>query len=326
MHYHLAFGAFLTVLLIGLTTPGQAVEPGEHRVTGPYRHDNLSIYFLHGPSQKGPVPLTLEEAMRQGAVRLHETGSVSRLAIENTSDQEVFIQSGDIVKGGKQDRVLTISLILPPKSGRVPIAAFCVERGRWAARGKENLKRFATSSRAAPSRDLKLALRAPDSVYQGTARIQGVSPRSRAPASRQQRVWDSVKRTQDTLSRNVGEQIAAFSSPSSLQLALENKHLQKLEAGYMKILQSAGAKEADIIGFVFAINGKLNSAGLYSSNGLFRKMWPKLLRASVTEAIARPETGIEGTRFRVPGYRQDPGSLTPVPGTGFKTAAGLGQR
>ena len=54
----------------------------------------------------------------------------------------------------------------------------------------------------------------------------------------------------------------------------------------MKILQSAGAKKADIIGFVFAINGKLNSADIYSSNGLFRKMWPKLLRASVTEAIA----------------------------------------
>jgi ARG/rhodanese/phosphatase superfamily protein len=34
-----------------------------------------------------------------------------------------------------------------------------------------------------------------------------------------------------------------------------------------------------------AVNGKVNSADIYPSNGLFRKMWPKMLRASVTEAI-----------------------------------------
>ena len=49
------------------------------------------------------------------------------------------MQSGDIVKGGQQDRVLTVSLMLPPKSGRIPIASFCVEQGRWPARGKEDV-------------------------------------------------------------------------------------------------------------------------------------------------------------------------------------------
>ena len=36
---------------------------------------------------------------------------------------------------------------------------------------------------------------------------------------------------------------------------------------------------------MFAVNGKLNSAEVYPSNGLFRKMWGKLLQASITEAI-----------------------------------------
>ena len=39
------------------------------------------------------------------------------------------------------------------------------------------------------------------------------------------------------------------------------------------------------MGYVFAVNGKINSADIYPSNGLFRKMWPKLLRASATEAL-----------------------------------------
>ena len=41
----------------------------------------------------------------------------------------MFIQSGDIVKGGKQDRILSVSIMIPPLSGRILIEAFCVESG-----------------------------------------------------------------------------------------------------------------------------------------------------------------------------------------------------
>ena len=60
---------------------GAATEP--LRVSGPVTHENLSIYFIHGPSQKGPVPLTLEEALRDGKVQVRETGNVNSLEIEN---------------------------------------------------------------------------------------------------------------------------------------------------------------------------------------------------------------------------------------------------
>ena len=40
-------------------------------------------------------------------------------------------------------------------------------------------------------------------------------------------------------------------------------------------------KHKDIVGFAFAINGRINSAEIYPSNGLFAKMWPKLLKSSV---------------------------------------------
>ena len=73
------------------------------------------------------MPLTLEEALTSGVAQVRETSDVNSLEIENLGDTPVFVQAGEIVKGGKQDRTLMVSLLLPPKSGRVPIAskAFC---------------------------------------------------------------------------------------------------------------------------------------------------------------------------------------------------------
>jgi hypothetical protein len=128
-------------------------ETGEgYRLSGPHVHGNLAIYFVHGASAPGPVPLTLQEAMASRTVQVYETGSVNELEIENAGDREVFVQSGDIVKGGKQDRVLMVSLVLPARSGRMPIASFCVEQGRWAARSGEDVARFSSADAALPSR------------------------------------------------------------------------------------------------------------------------------------------------------------------------------
>ena len=94
------------------------------------------------------------------------------MQIENLGNDEVFVQSGDIVKGGQQDRVLTVSLLLPPKSGRIPIASFCVEQGRWTARGKEDVKTFATASAVVPSREAKIAMKAPAPPAPGQRRTR----------------------------------------------------------------------------------------------------------------------------------------------------------
>src|SRR3954453_6998379 len=154
------------------------------RVSGPVVHENLAIYLVHGQSAAGPVPLTLEEALAKGAVRVHETGNVNELQIENLGGGEVFVQSGDIVKGGQQDRVLTVSLLLPPQSGRIPIASFCVEQGRWTARGKEDVKTFATASAAIPSREAKIAMKAPVPASAEATGGTRVNPLSSLPTQR----------------------------------------------------------------------------------------------------------------------------------------------
>ena len=267
------------------------------RVSGPVVHENLAIYLVHGQSAAGPVPLTLEEALAKRAVRVHETGNVNELQIENLGAGEVFVQSGDIVKGGQQDRVLSVSLVLPPKSGRINIASFCVEQGRWTARGKEDVKTFATASAAIPSREAKIAMRAPAPVAEPalTAQINPLSSLSSRrttayagedTSQRQQEVWRRVRSVQEKLSGSVGAPVYSTASQTSLQLALENEKLKDAQAAYLNTLTGAGEKGDDVVGYVFAVNGKLNSAEVYPSNGLFRKMWPKLLAASITEAIS----------------------------------------
>jgi hypothetical protein len=148
-------------------------------------------------SAGGAIPLTLQEALAKGSVQVTETGRVNELQIENTGAEEVFIQAGDIVKGGKQDRVLTVSFLLPSKSGRVPIASFCVEQGRWSARGKEDQSKFSSAHEAMPSRAALLAMAAPSEPPKqlsppecGRRSQAAQTQRGNDVAEKQRKVWD----------------------------------------------------------------------------------------------------------------------------------------
>src|SRR5579862_2000520 len=83
-----------------------AANAAELTLSGPYRHDNLAIYLVHGQDRGRQRYLTLAEAMEQHKVVVYETGNVNQLLVENLSGEDVYIQSGEIVKGGRQDRVL----------------------------------------------------------------------------------------------------------------------------------------------------------------------------------------------------------------------------
>ena len=295
MHTLSYVAAGLAVLgLAGVAARNVLAEP-QTRISDPNTYDNLSVYFIHGKSAPGPVPLTLQEALAKGSVHVLETGSVNALKIENTGSDEVFIQAGDIVKGGRQDRVLSMSFVLPPKSGEVPLAAFCVEHGRWSARGNENARVFASAEEAMPSREAKLAMAAPRPTEPTSARPYLNTGSAAAPThdttlshlntAPQAKVWASVANTQTKLTARLQESVASPDSETSLQLSLENEKLKAERARYIDVLQSSGEKGDDIVGYVLAVNGHISTADVYPSNALFRKMWPKQLAAGVTEAI-----------------------------------------
>jgi len=280
----------LALSIATLTTAGSLTivrAADDYRISGPVAHENLAIYFVHGKSSTGPVPLTLEEALQRKVAKVKETGEVNELQIENAGDQEIFVQSGDIVKGGQQDRVLTSSLILPSHSGPTEIASFCVEHGRWSARGTEDVRAFSSARALIPSREAKIAMKSPAAAAPAVAAAPTPDARAYADTGhRQQEVWKDVAKIRERLSNNLEVSVASPVSESSLQLALENDKLNKAQDAYVEALRATGEADGDVVGFVFAINGKLNSADVYPSNGLFRKMWPKLLRASAAEAIA----------------------------------------
>ena len=285
----LAAAAFAAIGASG----GPAFADQNVRVSGPVAHENLAVYFVHGPSAGGTVPLTLQEALAKGSVQVIETGRVNELQIENTGPEQVFVQAGDIVKGGKQDRVLTVSFLLPPKSGRMPIASFCVEQGRWSARGREEVAKFSSAHEAMPSVSALLAMAAPPTQPSNPRPSAGVAVgslphamRDRDEVSRKQKkVWDSVASTQNKLASGLSASVNSPRSASSLQLSLENEKLKQARAGYLEALKPSGEKEADVVGYVVAINGRIAAANVYPSNALFRKMWEKQLAAMVTEAI-----------------------------------------
>lgn len=106
-----------------------------YTVSQPYACENLTIFLIHGEEKLPEVSLlTLQEALEQKKLIVHETRNVNELAIENLSFEEVYVQAGDIVKGGLQDRVFAYDVIVPAHSGKIPVGAFCVEQGRWRPR------------------------------------------------------------------------------------------------------------------------------------------------------------------------------------------------
>lgn len=78
--------------------------------------------------------LTLQSAMNQGLVDIQDRLGVNRLEISNLSDQPIYIMSGEIVSGGRQDRVFAEDVIVPPNANNMRVPVFCVEEGRWGNR------------------------------------------------------------------------------------------------------------------------------------------------------------------------------------------------
>jgi hypothetical protein len=242
----------------------QTRREGGYRITGPFTHDNLTVFLIHGAPGPARRLLTLEEAIDERKVVVYETRNVNELAIENVSNEDVFIESGDIVKGGQQDRTLRDDLILPTKSGKVNIASFCVEHGRWTARGNESAATFGGSTQAVATKQLKMAVKI---------------------KSDQVEVWNQVAAAQEKLSAALGTSARAIAAPSSLPMTMEAPAVRRSTDGYIQELAGIVNHQDDVIGYAFVINGKVNSADVYGSHDLFGRLWMKLLRASAVEAI-----------------------------------------
>ena len=285
--------AALAAGIVAAASTTAAAMGDDYHLTGPYTHRDLAIYLIHREAMvDAPVPLTLEEAMARGSVEVVETGDVETLVIRNRGEREVFIQSGDIVKGGMQDRVLTVSMVVPPHSGEIPVDAFCVEQGRWSPRDGETVTGFSASTARLPSSAGRIAaferLRREIGPGDSGGRAQP------AELSLQAQVWESIHALQANLRQSLKSDVRDARSPSSLQLSLESSALASALEDYEAALHGLAQEHEDAVGYVFAVDGRIDSGDEFGSAGLFRKLWPRLLKAAATVAVAREDAPARG--------------------------------
>jgi hypothetical protein len=236
---------------------------------------NLTLFIISGDEGiVGEKYLPLTKAMEQKEVVVKETGNVNELKIDNNGNSYVFIHSGDIVKGGKQDRTIAQDIIIPPKTKNIALESFCVESGRWEQREAEEVSEFAENTKMLASKDLKLASR-----YE----------------KNQGKVWQKVSEITNKLNENLSSKkgyvvdVANDTSETSLQLALENKTLGKEKEKMYNAFKDL-ANTPNALGFAYAINGELYAVELYNNEHLFDEVWEKVLEAVVIEAIGEEDT------------------------------------
>jgi len=236
-------------------------------VSGPYTHENLAIFFLHRPDEiDGSRYISLNEALEKKQVLVHETGTVGQLETENLSETiDVFIQAGDVLKGGRQDRTLGIDFIVPARSGRIPVPTFCVESGRWHKRRAEDAALFATSPHSMHAKSMRLAAK--------RAFDQGA-------------VWRGVAESQESLGAALDKSVLSAASPTSYQLSVEDPDLEKKRGDYSQKLGRLPEGASDVVGYAFYVNGERNSVDIYASTILFQQLWEKLLNVAILEAIS----------------------------------------
>lgn len=223
-------------------------------LSGPYTHENLALYLIHSGVQDPGDYITLEEGLKTGVVKVTEKAQeqVSELLIENGGDRPLLLQEGDRVIGGKQDRQIYASHVVPPRSGPQPLPAFCVEPGRWTegAQGRQ----FANAHNAAL---------APKSV-----RLAGKVDKD------QGQVWAEVGRFRE---QAIAQRLAS-NNTSSVNEVLEADAARKICDDYAALLVQARS-HPDAVGLVVAVNGQVEEVNIYPNHKLLLKLGEKVVRS-----------------------------------------------
>src|SRR5262245_23879864 len=252
------------------------------RITGPLTHENLSVYLLHSDARDDRDFMTLDEGLKDGTVRVTEKGEgqVSELLLENNSSRALFIQEGDRVKGGKQDRIVGLSFVVPAKSGKMPIPSFCVEQGRWHA--KDGL--------------------AGDTFKDGDVQLAPKQVRAAAKAGKDQsEVWQEV----GGVKRKAEALLGSENTNSSLNETMDSEKTKKALEPYEKALAAILAGHPDAVGVAFALNGKIEEVNLYPGHKLLAKLYPRLLGSYALSAILEKKGGNPPTAADVAGFMKE---------------------
>ena len=288
-----------------LLQAGEVTPASGYSLLSPIRSGNLTVFpVVASKSHDTAEFLTLDEGLRSGDVVVAEAGQarglirhrpgeppmmhpirdaeVNRLVLVNNSKRPLLLLAGEIVTGGKQDRVIGKDRIVPAESDPVDLSVFCVEPGRWvAANGKSD---FGYAAGAA------------------SGLLASPVVRSKAMGAKdQQQVWDSVRSSQRAMAKSVEATGAApeVNATTSYARVMDNKEVQKqvdavaepMQRNYESVIRQLRDKNA--VGVVVAVNGEIVWADIFASTQLLQKYWPKLARSYATEAVVTRAKGGE---------------------------------
>ena len=316
-----SFLPLLTVLLSGFIAISAAnagdagslpATSNDYKILAPITHGDLTIFpVVSAKSHDTSDFITLDEGIRSGDVVVTEVGNlhstmrrrppyqtrpyqgaeVNRLVLVNNSKHPLILLAGEVVTGGKQDRVVGKDRIVPAESDPVDLSVFCVEHGRWT----ETSTKFDTHASV---------------MLQPSVRMKAMADQN------QQKVWDEVGKSKASMSANVAaapsvsdvaglgseqfgvanraDRLRELDSTSSYAKARENKavHAQvesitePMQKSYESVIKQLRNQNA--VGVVVAVKGHIVWADMFASSALLAKYWPKLLDSYATEALTMP--------------------------------------
>lgn len=268
---HVLLLALAGYLIYNVTRPRPVevtLDDQPFRVSGPYTHENLSVYLIHSDQQDELHYITLQEGLEKGLVKVteKENSQVNELQIDNQSDQHLFLQEGDRLKGGQQDRTIYASHVVPPKSGPQGLPAFCIEPSRWSG-----AKEFKNASNAAL---------APQEVRFAAKYLNS-----------QGEVWANVARQREAINTNVQQnRLSSVDllnySTTSLNEALDAPQIKKLCDDFATALDGIVKQHPDARGVAIVINGQVEEVNVYPNHGLLAKQYPRLVQSYAVQAAS----------------------------------------
>jgi len=310
------FGAGVALLcaLVGMEhlqdakAAGGPVEggAGPYRVLAPIESGNLLLFPVVRADGRsvGETPfLTLDEGFKSGEVEVMEAGraaglvrprgggpanpyrgdQVNTLVLVNHSKRPLLLLAGEIVTGGKQDRIIAKDRIVPADADPIDLSVFCIEPGRWTGATAS----FGASANA-PAKSF---------MVQPEVRKQAMA------AQDQQQVWNSVRGAISTMEVAAAPPPVAGSSAApprplgttsyarAMQSAAISEKVDEATAqvtqGREQILEKL--REEHAVGVVVAVNGEIIWADLFASTDLFARYWTKLVRSYAAESLAGGE-------------------------------------
>ena len=276
------------------------------RVLTPVSYKNLTIFPIRAADLNGSdAYITLDEGTKAGTVVITERGgvqatrvtphasaaahaqrqnvvyssgaSVNELALVNRSGKKLLLLAGEVVVGGKQDRIVQEDRVIPPVSIPVALNVFCVEHGRWTPRTAGYNSGGGGGGGAARASAPMEAAAPDDGKFSSLGAV--AHPKLRAAAQDkkvQGEVWNEVSAN--------NAKLGTSNSTDTNQEVYANKRISAQMDDYLRALERE-VLQPGVVGVVVARNGKAVWADVFASNRLFASYWPKLLKSYVVDAL-----------------------------------------